>query len=195
MSYFEFLVQWYNWPYVAAALIASLAAWRPAAAEAWGRWLAHRLRLDTLSGRFVFGAFWTSVTLVGLTLNGAVHDYFPAWLGRGFVPVLLLTAAFAVLLTRSVVRLRDRYFPPIHAVSFGATNLAGAAGRVVSREVAPEQPGGRVQIVTSDGVLHIVRVKTRGERLRFGRRVVLLEYDERDGHYFVVSESGQVVRT
>lgn len=194
MSYFEFLIRWYNWPYLAALAIATLAAWRPAAAEAWGRWLAHRLRLETLSGRFVFGAFWTSLTLVGLTLNGAIHDYFPAWLRRGFAPVLGATIVLSVFLTRSVVRLRDRYFPPVRAVSFGTMNLSGAVGRVVSREVAPGQPGGRVQIVTPDGVLHIVRVKTRGERVRFGRRVVLLEYDERDGHYFVVSERGGVVR-
>lgn len=195
MSYLEFLSQWYNWPYSGAALLATMGWWRAAATEAWGRWYAARLRIETVSGRFVFVTFWLAFAFVGLTLNGAVHDFAPRWLGAAFLPVLALTAASAALLTRWIVRTRDRYFPPIRAVSFNAPDLAGATGRVVSREVGPEGPTGRVQVVTREGVLHIVRGKTRAERIRFGRRVVLLEYDETDGRYFVVSESGEVTRS
>jgi hypothetical protein len=195
VSYLEFLIQWYNWPYVAALFAATLAWWLAPATEAWGRWYAHRLRIETVSGRSVYVTFWIVVALVGLTLNGAVHDYAPAWLARAFAPVLIVTLVIAALLTRWIVRTRDRYFPPIRAVRFNATDLAGAAGRVVSREVGPDVPAGRVQVVTREGVLHIVRGKTRGERLRFGRRVILLEHDASDGRYFVVSEKGEVSRS
>lgn len=188
MTYVEFLIQWYNWPYVGALLAATMGWWRAAATEAWGRWYAHHLRIDTVSGRSVFVSFWIGFAFVGLTLNGAVHDYAPPRLGGAFLPALALTAVLAALLTRWVVRTRDKYLPPIRAVRFNAPDLAGAAGRVVSREVAPETPAGRVQIVTREGVLHIVRGKTRSERIRFGRRVILMQYDERDGRYLVVAE-------
>ncbi len=194
-SYLAFLIQWYNWPFTAAVLVVTMVWWRAAATEAWGRWYADHLRIQTISGRFVFVAFWFVFALVGLTLNGAVHDFAPAWQARAFLPVLVVTAIATAFLTRWVVRTRDKYFPPIRAVRFDAPDLAGSSGRVVSREVSPEAPVGRVQIVTREGVLHVVRVKTRAERIRFGRRVTLVEYDGTDGRYFVVSERGEVARS
>jgi hypothetical protein len=193
-AYLEFLLQWINWPYLAALLGAALAGLTPAATEAWGRWLAHRLRLDTISGRFVYSTFALSLAFVGLTVNGAVHDFWPGALAHAFLPGLFVSGLLAAVLTRWMVRTRDRYFPAIRAVAFDTPDLAGAVGRVVSREVTPDSPAGRVQVVTPEGVLHIVRCKTRAERIRFGRRVVLLEYDERDGRYLVVSERGAVQR-
>ena len=195
MSYLEFLLEWYNWPYVGAWLAATLGWWLAAATEAWGRWYAHQLRVETVSGRFVYVTFWIVFALVGLTLSGAVHDYAPAWQTRAAAPVLVVTAAVAAVLTRWIVRTRDRYFAPVSAVRFNANDLAGAEGRVVSREVTPQSPAGRVQVMTREGVLHIVRGKTRAERIRFGRRVILLEYDPSDGRYFVVSEKGEVTRS
>lgn len=191
MTYVEFLFEWYNWPYVGALLVATMGWWRAAATEAWGRWYGHLLRLETVSGRFVFVSFWLIFAFVGLTLNGAVHDYAPGWLGRAFLPGLVFGGLTAAIVTRWIVRTRDRYFPPIRAVRFNAPGLSGTAGRVVSREISPDAPTGRVQVVTREGVLHIVRGKTRAERLRFGRRVILLEYDEGDGRYLVVSEKGE----
>lgn len=195
MSYVEFLLRWYNWPYVGACLAATLGWWLAAATEAWGRWYAHQLRVETVSGRFVYVSFWIVFAFLGLTLNGAVHDYAPAWQARAFAPVLAVTAVLAAVLTRWIVRTRDRYFSPVRAVRFNATDLAGAAGRVVSRDVGLQSSTGRVQVMTREGVVHIVRAKTRAERIRFGRRVILLEYDTSDGRYFVVSEKGEVARS
>lgn len=188
MTYFEFLIQWYNGPYVGAFLVATMGWWRAAATEAWGRWYAHRLRIETVSGRFVFVSFWLTFALIGLTLSGAVHDYAPGWQARAFLPALVGTGLLSALLTRWLVKTRDKYFPPIRAVQFNATDLAGVAGRVVSRELGPDVPTGRVQVMTREGVVHIVRGKTRSERIGFGRRVLLEEYDDADGRYYVVAE-------
>jgi hypothetical protein len=191
LSYLAFLLQWYNWVYLVALVMAGL-SFTPLPVAAVGRWLGRRLGVSEVSGRVLLRVFAVVTAVVGLTVNGALHDYLPAEQERGFVPGLVLTLLVAAWATRSVGRLFERQFPEIKAIGWGATDLAGRQARVVSREVSVEYPAGRAQVMDEDGTLYMVLCKTRGEELPYGALVILREYDEADRRYYVerASEAG-----
>lgn len=191
MSYLTFLAQWYNWVYLAALAVAGF-SFTPLPVARVGTWLGGRLGVARVSGRVLLRVFTVTVGVVGLTLNGALHDYLPASQERGFLPGLLLTLLVATWATRSVGRLFQRHFPEIKAIGWGETGLSGREARIVSREVSVEYPAGRAQVMDEDGTLHMVLCKTRGDELPYGELVMLTEYDEADRRYYVerASESG-----
>ncbi len=186
MNYFQFLVQWYNWPYVAALLLAavSVAPLKPLdrAGRALGGWLGYQ----RVSGRTTMRTYALAFCVVGLTINGAFHDYWPAAQEKGFLAGLIVTAAGALLFTRAFCRSLEQHFPEIRAVGWGSANLSGHEGRVVSRFVSPDYRAGRAQVmVEDDETLYMVMIKTREGEIPYGATVVLGEYDDSDGRYYV----------
>jgi hypothetical protein len=185
MNYLVFLLQWYNWPYLAGFLLGVASLFRLAALDPAGRAVGRRLGIRRVSGRMILRVLGLSSAVVGLTVSGAVHDYWPAEQVRGFLPGLIITALVAALITRSVGRLFERHFPEIKAVGWGSPDLGGHEGRVVSREVSPDYRAGRAQVMGEDDTLHTVMCKTREGGISYGATVVLGEYDAEDGRYFV----------
>ncbi len=151
----------------------------------FGEWLGRRLGVEGAAGRVLARVFGVAVGVVGLTVNGALHDYWPAQQERGFLPGLLLTVVLSAAVTRGVGRLFERHFPEIKAVGWGATDLAGREGRVVSRKVSPDYRAGRAQVMEENGTLHMVLCKTHEDELQYGALVVLTEYDVEDRRYYV----------
>ena len=133
----------------------------------------------------VFSSLALSLTVVGLTVNGAFHDYWPSGQERGFFPGLVFTVLLAAVVTRLVGRVFEEHFPEIKAVSWGESNLSGREGRVVSRMVSADYRAGRAHVMGDDETLHTVMCKTRGSEIPLGAQVVLGEYDDEDGRYFV----------
>ena len=185
MSYLDFLLQWYNWPYLGALGVAVLSFTPAALTGRLGQPLASLLGLERVSGRILARVFSVVVGVLGLTVNGALHDYLPASQERGFLPGLALTLVVGVLVTRSVGKLFERQFPEIKAVGWGAADLAGREARVVSKKVSPEYGAGRAQVMDEDGTMHVVLCKTREEEFLYGALVELSEYDAGDRRYFV----------
>lgn len=184
MSYLKFLAQWYNWPYLAAVVLTAMSFVWPGNIRGVGNGLAGLLRLRRVGGHSVIRVFGITLGVTGLTVNGALHDYWPPAQQSGFLPGLALSVMVAILVTRSVGRIQERYFPEIKAVGFDARDLAGSEGRVVSRSVGPSYLAGRAQVMGDDGTLHIVLCKTGAEDIPYGSRIVLGEYDDGDGRYY-----------
>lgn len=184
MSYLKFLAQWYNWPYLAAFGLTAVSFVRPAYVRGVGDSLARPLRLSRIGGHSVIRILGVTLGVMGLTVNGALHDYWPSAQQNGFLPGFALSVFVALLVTRAVGRVQERYFPEIKAVGFGARDLAGLEGRVVSRSVGPTYLAGRAQVMGDDGTLHIVLCKTGEEEIPYGSRIVLGEYDDTDGRYY-----------
>ncbi len=186
MNYLQFLVQWYNWPYMAALLLGALSFVPLTSLDRAGRALGGWLGFRRVSGRTAVRTFALAFSVVGLTINGALHDYWPSAQESGFVPGLILTTAGALLFTRGFCRSLGRNFPEIRAVGWGSPNLSGREGRVVSRLVSPDYRAGRAQImIEDDETLHMVMIKTREGEIPYGATVVLGEYDDSDGRYYV----------
>jgi hypothetical protein len=185
VSYFTFLVQWYNWPYLAGLLVVAASLVRPAVLGALGVRLGGWLGLKRAPGFAVLRAFTVTLTVVGLTVNGALHDYWPAAQERGFIPGLVITVVLALLVTRLVGRVSEEHFPEFKAVSWGESGLSGREGRVVSRMVSADYRAGRAHVMDEDGTLHTVMCKTGGREIPLGALVVLGEYDDEDGRYIV----------
>jgi len=185
VSYLTFLVQWYNWPYLAGLLLVAASLARPAVLGALGVRLGGWLGLKRASGFAVLRAFAVTLTVVGLTVNGALHDYWPAAQERGFIPGLVVTVVLALLVTRLVGRVFEEHFPEFRAVSWGESGLSGREGRVVSRLVSADYRAGRAHVMGEDGTLHTVLCKTGGSEIPLGALVVLGEYDDEDGRYIV----------
>jgi hypothetical protein len=185
MNYLAFILQWYNWPYLAGFLLGVASLFRLPALDQAGRAVGRWLGIRRVSGRMILRVLGLSFAVVGFTVSGAVHDYWPAEQVRGFLPGLIITALVAALITRSVGRLFERHFPEIKAVGWGSPDLSGHEGRVVSREVSPDYRAGRAQVMGEDDTLHTVMCKTREGEIWYGATVVLGEYDAEDGRYFV----------
>ena len=191
LSYITFLLQWYNWAYVAALGVGVVSFMRLPGVGRVGEWLGRRLGIERVSGRVLVRVFGLATGVLGLTVNGALHDYWPAELERGFLPGLILTLSVSAWVTRWLGRVFERHFPEIKAVGWGATDLAGREGRIVSRKVDPDYRAGRVQVMGDDGVLHMAMCKTHGEELPYGALVVLTQYDEADRRYYVERAEGK----
>lgn len=162
MTYFQFLAEWYNAVFIAAAFIGLV----------YIGWARARGSPAFRSAIVLF-----TIALVGLTWNGAIHD-----LGLGspaprFPLVLLVAVGAGLLMSRLVGGLRDRYFRPIGGVRFNRPGHEGVEARIVTRNAGPEPGSGRAQWQDGDGVLHIVHVHTHGEVLGFGCRVRLGDFD------------------
>lgn len=170
MNYLEFLARGYNIPFLALAAGA-------VAAGLYGR--ATRRRTTALSTGLAAAA------LVGLTWNGALHDLGVPDIGRRFPLVLLVSLGAGVLIGAGLDRLRRRLFPPVEGVAFTEPGLEGNEARIVTRTAGPEPASGRAQWQDEGGVIHVVRVHTGGEALRFGRRVRLVAWDEARSSYRV----------
>lgn len=189
MSYLYFLVQWYNWPYLAGFVLGLLSFFSvpglATAGRAMGRWLG----VSVASPFIILRVLGFGLGIIGLTFNGALHDYWPELQEKGFLPGLVVSVLFAAFLTRSIARLFERHFPEIKAVGWGSPHLEGREARVVSRVVTPDYKAGRAQLMGDDKTLHVVLCKTKGAEIPYGAAVVLDEYDEADGRYYV-SERG-----
>ncbi len=186
MDYFSFLLQWFNWPYLAAFLIGVASVVRPASVRPLGTAVARWLRLGRVPGHVIARVFGFALGIIGLTVNGGLHDYWPQAQERGFLPGLIVSLLVATLVTRWVGRIFERHFPEIRAIGWGSPELSGQEGRVVSRVVSPEYPAGRAQVMGEDETLHMVLCKTRQGEIPYGAAVVLGEYDAGDGRYFAV---------
>lgn len=185
VDYLVFLLRWYNWLYVAGVLVAALSIARLGVLARAGAALGRGLGLQRVSGHPVVRIFGLAFGLIGLTVNGALHDYWPTAQETGFLPGLVVTVALAAIATRGLGRVLERHFPEIKAVRWGAPGLTGREGRVVSRAVSPDYRAGRAQVMGEDETLHMVFCKTTGEEIPFGAVVVLGEYDAEDGRYYV----------
>ncbi len=160
-----------------------------------GRAMGRRLGVSRVSGQVIVRVFGIVLGVVGLTFNGGVHDYWPAWQERAFLPGLLLSAVLAALVTRSVARVFERHFPEIKAVGWGSPHLEGREARVVSRVVSPDYRAGRAQLMGEDETLHVVLCKTKEGEIPYGSAVVLGEYDVTDGRYYVAETGAQLARS
>ena len=185
MNYLDFLLQWYNWAYMAALMLAVASFFRIGALDTAGGKLGSWLGVQRVSGRTLLRVFALAVVVVGLTVSGAIHDYWPAKQERAFLPGLVITTVMAALITRSIGRLFERHFPEITAVDWGSPDLGGREGRVVSGMVGPDFKAGRAHVMVEDGTLHTVLCKTAEGEISFGAGVILKEYDQNDGRYFV----------
>ncbi len=185
MSYLVFLAQWYNWPYLAGLTVAALTVFYPRAVEPAGSALRRRIGLERAAPRSLIRVFSLSIAVVGLTLNGAVHDYWPSVQEAMFLPVLVITLGIAALATRGLGQVLERHFPEIKAVGWGGPGLTGRQGRVVSQYVGTDYRAGRAQVMGDDRTLHMVWCKTREGEIPYGSLVELREYDEADGRYYV----------
>lgn len=185
MSYLEFLARWYNLPYMAGLAVSAAAFLRLPPTRRLGDWLGGLLKLQEVSGRFLLLVFGLSFGILGLTFNGALHDYWRQWQEIGAVPGFVLAAAAALLITRTLGRVQERHFPRYTSVKFGSPELEGYEGRVVSRVVSPQYRAGRAQVMEEGGTLHVVLCKTSSEEIPYSATVRLQQYDPDDGRYFV----------
>ena len=191
LSYLDFLVQWYNWPYIAAFVLGLLSFFAVPGVAVLGRAIGRWLGVRGASPHVTVRVLGFGLGIIGLTLNGALHDYWPALQEKGFLPGLIVSLLFAAVLTRSVARLFARHFPEIKAVGWGSPHLEGRVARVVSRVVDPDYKAGRAQLMGEDKTLHVVLCKTRQAEIPYGAAVVLEEYDEADGRYYVSERRSQ----
>ncbi len=185
MNYLAFLLQWYNWPYLAALLVGAASLAKPGVLGRVGAELGRRLGAGRASGHLLIRSFAVAIAVIGLTVNGGLHDYWPEAQEVGFLPGLVFTLALAAWLTRAFGRFLDRNFPEIKAVGWGSPALSGRRGRVVSRVVSPDYRAGRAQVIGDDETLHMVLCKTVAGEIPFGSAVELGEFDRQDGRYFV----------
>jgi hypothetical protein len=162
LNYLEFLVRWYNFPFVVSILLG--------AAMAIVRRLGRRRRTALSTGLVAAG-------VVGLTWNGALHDLGVGGYESRFPLVVAASVLIGALVGWTVERARRSLFPAVEGLAFTVAGLEGREARVVSREVTEEPGSGRVQWRDEDGVLHLVRVHSEAEGIRFGRSVRLVEFD------------------
>jgi hypothetical protein len=73
----------------------------------------------------------------------------------------------------------------VEGVAFTVPGLEGSEARIVTRTVGPAPGSGRAQWQDERGVIHVVRVHTGEDLLRFGRRVRLVAWDEGERSYRV----------
>jgi hypothetical protein len=186
VDYFAFLLQWFNWPYLAAFVIGIASIVIPASVRPLGLAMAGWFGVGRVRGHVIARVFGFALGIIGLTVNGGLHDYWPEAQERGFLPGLVVSILLATLITRRIGRAFERHFPEIRAVGWGSPDLSGQEGRVVSRVVSPEYRAGRAQVMGENETLHMVLCKTKEGEIPYGAAVVLGEYDAGDGRYFVL---------
>lgn len=173
MAYLRFLLEWYNLPWVLAAVVGLVI------------WFVGRRRAAVLL---------LAAGVAGLTLNGALHDFRLGPIGRWFplVTVLSLGAGWGV--ARWVTRHRARWFPPVSGVAFNPPGLEGREAVVLSARLVRGHVG-RARYRDGAGVSNIVRVHLEGDGaadLRFGSAVRLGRFDPDRRAYRIEPVSGSL---
>jgi hypothetical protein len=189
VTYLQFLGQWYNLIWlgaVGAGLLFALRArmsgrGRVAARTPDGGDGAVPTATRDLEGpRTSPAAAFITAGVLGLTLNGAIHDFHLGPVPRRFPIVVVASLVGGWLLARGFSRLRHRFAPPVTGITFNREGLEGREAVVLSGSL-DESGIGRARYRDAAGVAHIVRVhESDGEatELRFGRRVRLGRFDE-----------------
>lgn len=175
MSYGEFLLQWYNLVFLATGTLGAAVALTGRSREGRDRFLPAAAALAT--------------ALVGLTLNGAIHDLRlgdPASHFWWVLPVSLLAGGASGLGLRWA---RNRWFPPVRGVRLNPPGQEGAEAKVVSSSVDEAPASGRAQWQDEDGILTLVKCHTREGEMGFGAEVRLESRDEEEESYLVVYRS------
>ena len=174
MSYGEFLLQWYNLIFLVAGVVGLAAALFGGGED---------------RDPFRFAATALSTSIVGLTLNGAIHDLRLGDPAGQFWWVLPSALVGGALFGWAMERARNRWFPPVQGVRWNPPGQEGAEARVVSSSVGQEPASGRAQWQDEDGVLTLVKCHTAEDEMKFGARVRLEEYDADGESYLVVYRS------
>lgn len=190
MTYLQFLGQWYNLVWLGAVGAGLLFALK-ARMSGRGRIVARtpergdddtvRKATKDLEGpRMSPAAALITAGVLGLTLNGAIHDFHLGPVPRRFPIVFFASLVGGWLLARGFSRLRHRFAPPVTGITFNREGLEGREAVVLSGSL-DESGIGRARHRDAAGVAHIVRVHESGgeaTELRFGRRVRLGRFDE-----------------
>jgi hypothetical protein len=189
VTYLQFLGQWYNLIWLGAVGTGLLLALK-ARMSGRGRVVARTpeagddtVRTGTKEAegpRTSPVAVLITAGVLGLTLNGAIHDFHLGPVGRRFPIVVVASMVGAWLLVRGMSRLRHRVAPPVTGITFNREGLEGREAVVLSGSL-DERGIGRARYRDAAGVAHIVRVYESGgeaAELRFGLRVRLGRFDE-----------------
>lgn len=170
MAYLRFLGEWYNLVWVGAVCTGLLL-------------LALRRRgaSDAAPGpRTSPGIVLVAAGVLGLTLNGALHDFRVEPIAPWFPLVAALALGAGWLIARSASRFRHRWFPPVRAVAFNQPGLEGEEAVVLTADLEHGRIG-RARHRDQTGTSHILRVHLseddEGGTLRFGGRVRLGTFD------------------
>jgi hypothetical protein len=189
VTYLQFLGEWYNLPWLAAVGAGLLLAMR-------GR-LAGRARPSadgapeaprpgSLAPRTSPAVLLVAAGILGLTLNGAIHDLRLGPVGGRFPLVAAISLGAGWLLAWGGPRLRHRVAPPITGLAFNRTGLQGGEAVVLSAG-ANSDGTARARHRDEAGVAHIVRIHASepadAEGLRLGCTVRLGAFDEERGSY------------
>ena len=121
--------------------------------------------------------------VTGLTLNGAIHDLALGSPAPRFPAVMALAIAATGGLVFSGRRIRRKLFPQVTGVTWNQPGLDGSAAQIVTPTGGADSPFGRARVRDEHGVSHVVRISSGGPALRFGRRVLLGEFDESTESY------------
>lgn len=167
MAYLRFLGEWYNLIWVGAVCAGLLL-------------VVLRRRAAPDGPRTSPGVVVVAAGVVGLTLNGALHDFRIEPIARWFPLVAVLAAGAGWLIARAASRFRHRWFPPVRAVAFNQPGLEGEEAVVLTADLEPGGIG-RARHRDEQGTSHILRVHVADdgarEALRFGGRVRLGTFD------------------
>lgn len=181
MAYLQFLGEWYNLTWVGAVCAGLL--------------LVILRRRETPDGRRSSpGVALIAAGVIGLTLNGALHDFRIGPIARWFPLVAVLALVGGWLIARAASRFRHRWFPPVRAVAFNQPGLEGEEAVVLSADLEPGGIG-RARHRDEEGTSHILRVHLPDggdpAALRFGGRVRLGTFDPERRSYPVESRRSE----
>lgn len=167
MAYLRFLGEWYNLVWVGATCAGLL-------------FVALARREPPVGPRASPAIALIAAGVLGLTLNGALHDFRVEPIGKWFPLVAVLALGAGWLVARSASRLRHRWFPPVRGVAFNQPGLEGEEAVVLSADLEHGRIG-RARLRDESGISHILRVHLADEEgvgaLRFGGRVRLGKFD------------------
>lgn len=174
MTYLQFLGQWYNLIWLAAVGVGLVFALMARIGDRGPIGNRNAPRTSPAAALVASG-------VIGLTLNGAIHDFRLGEAGRRFPIVLVASLVGGWLFVRGFSRLRHRLAPPVTGITFNREGFEGREAVVLSGSL-DESGIGRARYRDAAGVAHIVRVHEatggEGAELRFGRRVRLGPFDE-----------------
>jgi len=206
VTYLQFLGQWYNLPWVAAIAVGLLlglrrrlagggrpsAAARADAAPADPEDPSARDAAAREPGPRTSGSVALVVAgVIGLTVNGAIHDFRLGAIGERAPLVVPLSLAAGWVAAWGAARLRHRFAPAARGIAFNRPGLTGRGAVVLSAGLGPDGTG-RARHRDEAGVVHVVRIhverageddRAARDAARPGRRVRLGEFDARRRSY------------
>lgn len=191
MTYFQFLGEWYNLPWlaaVAAGLLFAVRTGRGRGAELSGEAEDPDGPKPLPEPRTSPAVLLVTAGVAGLTLNGAIHDLRLGSAGARFPLVAALSLGTGWLVAWGGSRLRHRLAPPITGLAFNRPGLEGGEAVVLGTGTEPDGTP-RARHRDAAGVAHIVRIRFPEDadprELRFGRKVRLDTFDPELGAYHV----------